>query len=150
MADLKVPTIPYKTTGDVVAGLMSGQVQIGFETLPGVIGQINGGSLRALAVASGSPVALLPGVPTIAESGVPAFKLVSWNGFVVPAKTPRPIIDRLNKEIAKAVTEPDVRQRLLTLAITAHPSTPEEMQEIFNEDLVRWKRVITDAKIEQH
>jgi len=150
MADLKVPTIPYKTTGDVVAGLMSGQVQIGFETLPGVIGQINGGSLRALAVASGSPVALLPGVPTIAESGVPAFKLVSWNGFVVPAKTPRPIIDRLNKEIAKAVVEPDVRQRLLTLAITAHPSTPEEMQEIFNEDLVRWTRVITDAKIEQH
>jgi tripartite-type tricarboxylate transporter receptor subunit TctC len=68
----------------------------------------------------------------------------------VPAKTPRPIIDRLNKEIAKAVVEPDVRQRLLTLAITAHPSTPEEMQEIFNEDLVRWKRVITDAKIEQH
>ena len=150
MADLKVPTIPFKTTGDVVAALMSGQVQIVFETLPGVMGQIKGGSLRALAVASGSPVALLPGVPTIAESGVPAFKLVSWNGFVVPAKTPRPIIDRLNKEIANAAAAPDVRQRLLILAITSHPSTPEVMQDIYNEDIARWKRVITDAKLEQH
>ncbi len=74
---------------------------------------------------------------------------MSWNGFVVPAKTPRPIVERLNKEIAKAVAAPDVQKRLLDLGITPHPSTPEEMQAIYDEDLARWKQVITDAKIGQ-
>jgi len=148
-AGLKVPTIPFKTTGDVVVGLMSGQVQIGFETLPGVIGQIKAGKLRALAVASKEPVALLPGVPTIAASGVPDFKLVSWNGFVVPAKTPKPIIARLSKEMAKAVAAPEVQQKLKSLGITPHPSTPEQMQALYDEDYARWKQVITDAKLGQ-
>lgn len=149
-AGLKVPTIAFKTTGDVVLALMSGQVQIGFETLPGVAGQIKAGKLRALAVASGTPVALLPGVPTVAASGVPDFKLVSWNGFVVPAKTPRAVVERLSKEVAKAIAAPNVRQRLLDLGIAPHPSTPEEMQATYDEDLVRWKQVIADANIGQH
>lgn len=148
-AGLKVPTIAFKTTGDVVLSLISGQVQIGFETLPGVIGQIKAGKLRALAVASGTPVGLLPGVPTVAASGVPSFKLVSWNGFVVPANTPRPIVERLSKEIAKAAAAPDVQKRLLDLGITPHPSTPMEMQATYEEDLARWKQVIVDANIGQ-
>ena len=148
-ADLKVPTIAFKTTGDVVLALLSGQIQIGFETLPGVMGQIKSGKLRALAVASKAPIALLPGVPTVAGSGVPAFQLVSWNGFVVPAKTPRAIVERLSKEVAKAVAAPDVQKRLLDLGVTPHPSTSEEMQATYDEDLVRWKQVISDAKIGQ-
>jgi tripartite-type tricarboxylate transporter receptor subunit TctC len=148
-AGLKVPTIAFKTTGDVVLALMSGQVQIGFETLPSVVGQIKAGKLRALAVASAAPVALLPGVPTIAASYVPAFKLVSWNGFVAPAKTPRAIVERLSKEVAKAIAAPDVRQRLLDLGITPQPSTPEEMQTAYDEDLARWKKVFADANIGQ-
>ena len=147
---LKVPTVSFKTTGDVVVAVMSGQVQIGFETLPGVIGQIKSGKLRALAVASKDPVALLPGVPTIAASGVPDFKLVSWNGFVVPAKTPKPIIERLSREMAKAIAAPDVQEKLKSLGITPHPSTPEQMQALYDADYARWKQVIADAKLGDH
>jgi tripartite-type tricarboxylate transporter receptor subunit TctC len=150
MSGLAVPTVPFKTTGDVVVGLMSGQIQIGFETLPGVIAQIKSGKLRALAVASKEPVPLLPGVPTVAASGVPVFKLVSWNGFVVPAKTPKSVVERLSKEMAKAVAAPDVQAKLKSFGITPHPSTPEQMQAFYDEDFVRWKQVITDAKLGQH
>jgi tripartite-type tricarboxylate transporter receptor subunit TctC len=91
----------------------------------------------------------LPGVPTVAASGVPAFTLVSWNGFVMPAKTPRDIVLRLNREIAKALEAPEVRDRFISLGITPRASTPEELQRIYDADVVRWRQVIADAKISQ-
>jgi tripartite-type tricarboxylate transporter receptor subunit TctC len=147
MAKLDVQTVPFKTTGDVVVSVMSGQTQIALENLPAVISQIRSGKLRALAVASEKPIALLPGVPTIAESGVPEFTLESWNGFAVPAKTPKPIVDKLSKEIAMAIAAPDMQEKLKSFGITPHPTTPEEMQKMYDDDFVRWKQVITDAKL---
>ena len=148
MAGLSVPTVPFRTTGDVVKSLIAGEIQVAFETLPGVLGQIRSGSLRALAVASDHRLAFLAEVPTVAESGVPAYRLVSWNGMVVPAKTPRKIVARLNQEVRKALDAPDVRKRLIELGIDPRASTPEEMQAVYDADVVRWRKVIADARIE--
>jgi tripartite-type tricarboxylate transporter receptor subunit TctC len=149
MTDLKVPIVPFRTTGDVIAGLMSDQIQVGFETFPAVIGQVQSGNLRALAIASERRAAFLPEVPTAVESGLPNYKFFSWNGFVVPAKTPRDIVLLLNKEVAKAVQAPDVQARFKQLGIEPHTGTPEDMQRVYDEDGTRWREVIRRANIGQ-
>ena len=119
-----------------------------FETVPGVIGQIHSGSLRAIAVSSERRASYLPDVPTIAESGVPDYKVFSWNGIAVPAKTPQPLVMRLNKELASAIATPEVSKRLRELAIEARTGTPEDLQKIYEADVALWRKVITDAKIQ--
>lgn len=149
MADLKVPIVPFRTTGDVISGLMSGQIQVGFETFPAVIGQVQSGNLRALAIASERRAAFLPDVPTAAESGLPDYRFFSWNGFVVPAKTPRDIVLLLNREVAKAVQAPDLQARFKELGIEPHTGTPEAMQAVYDEDGTRWRAVLQRANIGQ-
>jgi tripartite-type tricarboxylate transporter receptor subunit TctC len=148
MTGLGVPTVPFRTTGDVVKSLIAGEIQVAFETLPGVLGQIRSGSLRALAVAADQRLSFLSDVPTVAESGVAAFRLTSWNGMVAPAKTPRDVVGRLNEEVRKALVAPDVRKRFIELGIDPRASTPEEMQAVYDADVVRWRKVIADARIE--
>jgi tripartite-type tricarboxylate transporter receptor subunit TctC len=147
MAGLNVTVVPFRTTGEVVTALLSGQVQVAFETLPGVVGQVQSGALRAIAVSSERRVSFLPDVPTVAESGVRDYSLLSWNGIVVPAKTPREIVLRLNKELAAALASPEVVKRFGELGIDPRPSTPEELQKIYDTDVARWRKVITEAKI---
>jgi tripartite-type tricarboxylate transporter receptor subunit TctC len=147
MAGLTATVVPFRTTGEVVTALLSGQVQVAFETLPGVIGQVQSGALRAIAVSSERRVSFLPDVSTVAESGVRDYSLLSWNGIVVPAKTPRYIVLRLNKELAAALASPEVVKRFGELGIDPRPSTPEELQKIYDTDVARWRKVITEAKI---
>ena len=149
LASLDVPTVPFKGTGDVIAALRSGTVQIGFETLPGVMAQIKGGTLRALAVTSEKRIAALPKVPTLAESGLPSYRAASWNGLAAPAKTPREIIIRLNKEVAKALVAPDTRKRLQDIGIEAKGSTPEAFKTMLESEIVKWRAVVERAKIEK-
>ena len=148
MAGLGVPTVPFRTTGEVVTALISGNVQVAFETVPGVIGQIQAGTLRAIAVSSERRASYLPDVPTIAESGIPNYKVFSWNGIAVAAKTPRPLISRLNKELAGAIASPEVSKRFKELAIEPRTGTPEDLQKIYEDDVALWRQVITDAKIQ--
>jgi tripartite-type tricarboxylate transporter receptor subunit TctC len=148
MTALGVPTVPFRTTGEVVTGLISGSIQVAFETLPGVIGQIQGGSLRAIAVTSAQRTPYLPDVPTIAESGVPNYRVFSWNGIAVAVKTPRPLIERLNKELALAVNSPEVSKRLKELTMDVRTGTPEDLQKIYDDDVALWRQVFIDAKIQ--
>jgi len=127
MAGLNVPTVPFRSTGEVVTGLLSGNIQAAFETIPGVIGQIQGGSLRAIAVSSNKRVPFLPEVPTIAESGVPNYWTYSWNGMVLPAKTPRSVVMRVNKEINNAIATPEIQKRFRELIMEPHTGTPEDL-----------------------
>ncbi len=147
LSGVKVPVVPFKSTGDVITGLKADEVQVGFETLPGVIGQIRSGEMRALAVASDKPVALLPGVPTVAET-VKGYNAVSWNGLVVPGKTPRAAIDRLNKAVVAAIAAPDLRERFAGLGIDPRAGTPEDMKKVYEADAKKWHAVIIQAKIE--
>jgi tripartite-type tricarboxylate transporter receptor subunit TctC len=148
MAGLNVPTVPFRTTGEVVTALISGNIQAAFETIPGVIGQINAGTLRAIAVSSNKRVPFLPEVPTVAESGVPGYWTYSWNGIVVPAKTPREIVLRINREINSAIATPEIQKRFRELIMEPRTGTPEDLQRIYETDVAMWRRIITDAKIQ--
>jgi tripartite-type tricarboxylate transporter receptor subunit TctC len=108
---------------------------------------IKGNTLKALAVGASQRFAGLPGTPTVAESGIPGYHASSWNGVSVPAKTPRPIIDRLYKEFAAAVTAPDVKQRLQEMGVDAKAYTPAQTRELMVSDIAKWKAVIERAKI---
>ena len=148
MAGLKVPTVPFRTTGEVVTGLLSGNIQAAFETIPGVIGQISGGSLRAIAVSSNKRVPFLPDVPTIAESGLPNYWIYSWNGMVLPAKTPSAVIQRVNKELNSAIATPEIQKRFRDLIMEPRTGSPDDLQKIYETDQVMWRRIITEAKIQ--
>jgi tripartite-type tricarboxylate transporter receptor subunit TctC len=148
MAGLNVPTVPFRTTGEVVTGLLSGNIQAAFETIPGVIGQIQGGSLRAIAVSSNNRVPFLPDVPTIAESGVPNYWTYSWNGMVLPARTPRDVVMRINKEINGAIATPEIQKRFRELIMEPRTGTPEDLQKMYEADVTVWRRIITEAKIQ--
>lgn len=148
MAGLDVPTVPFRTTGEVVTALLSGNIQAAFETIPGVIGQINAGALRAIAVSSNKRVPFLPEVPTVAESGVPGYWTYSWNGIVVPAKTPRNVVLRINKEINGAIATPQIQKRFGELIMEPRTGTPEDLQKIYETDVAMWRQIISDAKIQ--
>jgi tripartite-type tricarboxylate transporter receptor subunit TctC len=149
MARLDVPVVPFKSTGDVVTALRSHDVQVGIETVPGVIAQVKGGGLRAIATTASARLPFMPDVPTVAESGVAGYQSDSWNGLVAPAKTPRDIVMRLNREVAKALEAPDLRQRLLDLGLEPRASTPEALKDSFDRDAAKWRVVIEQAKIEK-
>jgi tripartite-type tricarboxylate transporter receptor subunit TctC len=148
LTGMTAPTVHFRTTGELVAALLAGNVQLVFETLPGVIGHVQTGTLRALAVSSRERLASMPDVPTAAEAGVPQYLMTSWNGIVVPAKTPQAIVRRLNKELNHAVATAEVKKRFAEINLDPMSGTPADLQNIFETDLARWRKVITDANIQ--
>lgn len=148
MAGLSVPTVPFRTTGEVMTGLISGNIQAAFETIPGVISQINAGEMRAVAVSSSERNPFLPDVPTIAESGVPGYLTYSWNGMVLPAKTPSPTVMRVNAEINKAIATPEIQKRFRDLIMQPRTGTPGDLQKIYDADVLVWRNIITEANIQ--
>jgi tripartite-type tricarboxylate transporter receptor subunit TctC len=141
--------VPFKATPAVIIALKGGDVQVAFEILAPVLGQIRGGSLKALAVTSERRYPGLPNVPTVAESGVPGYQASSWNGVAAPARTPRAIVGRLNREINGATADPEVRQRLQELGVEARAGTPEALGALLAAEIAKWKVVIERAKIEK-
>ena len=147
MAGIDAVTVPFNNTGALIAALRGNNVQFAFEVLAPVIGQIKAGSLRALAVTPAARFPGLPDVPTIAEAGVAGYDVIGWNGIGVPARTPRPIIDRLNREINAALAAPDLRQRFQDLGVEARGSTPERFRDFLAAEIAKWKSVIENARI---
>ena len=147
MAALNNTTVPFNNTGAVIGALRGNDVQVAFEFLPPVLGQIRAGSLRVVAVSSKTRFALLPNVPTLDESGLPGYDVISWNGIGAPAKTPRAIVDRLNKEIHAAVNSPPVKQRFQELGIEPNLNTPDGMRTFVTSEIAKWNALINKAKI---
>ena len=147
MAGVDWVHVPYTNTGLLLAGLRSNSVHVAFEFIAPVIGQIRSGQFRALAVTTRNRYSGLPDVPTVQESGVPGFEVTSWNGLGVPAKTPRPVIDRLNRVLNEALASSDVKQRLQEQAVDTFPSTPEAYRKHIAAEIAKWTKVIDTAKI---
>ena len=105
--------------------------------------------MRILAVTSERRHPALPDVPTVAESGVPGYAASSWNAIAAPARTPAAIVERLHDEIAKVLALPEVRDKLAAAGVTARASTPDELGRLLAGDVLKWKRVIDQAKIER-
>ena len=149
LADIDVRHIPYRGTPAVITGLLGGEVQFTFELVQPVLGQITAGSLKALAVTSRDRHPALPQVPTVAESGLPGFEVMSWYGLAFPAGTPQPIIDKMNKALHVVLTRDDVRQQLIKVGATAATSTPEELRQHVINEIAKWSAVREKAGIPQ-
>ena len=149
LAKLDVPVVTYKSTGEVINAAKSGSVQIGFETLPAVQAQLDGGALRALGVTSAKRLAAMPDVPTLTESGVTGYLASSWNGLAAPAKTPREVVALLNREVAKALDDAGTRKRLQEIGIEARAGTPAALKALLEGEIAKWRAVIERAKIEK-
>ena len=149
MAGVDALVVPYKGSPEVLTATTTGELDAAFEILSPALPQIKAGAFNALAVTSAKRFSGLPNVPTVAESGLPSYQATSWNALAAPAKTPQPIIDRLNREINAAVAMPDVKARLLTLGIVAQGSTPVATSTLLGNDIAKWGAVITKAGIEK-
>jgi tripartite-type tricarboxylate transporter receptor subunit TctC len=142
MAGVDMAIIPYKGTAQLMNDLLGGHVPVAFGVLPPALGNINAGTLRALAVTSSRRFSLLPNVPTIAESGLPGFEAVLHYGLLAPAGTPRAIIDRLNKEVRAVVALEDVKKRIHSEGGDPLTSTPEEYATDIDREETKWAALI--------
>jgi tripartite-type tricarboxylate transporter receptor subunit TctC len=140
--------IAYKGGGPAIIDLLAGNIQLIFATAASSIGHIKTGRIRPLAVTTAKRSALVPDLPTIAEAGLPGFEANNWNGFLVPAKTSRPIINRLNKDIAAALSLPDIKDFLFKQGLDAAPSTPEAFGAYVKSEMDKWAKVIKAAGIQ--
>ncbi len=138
--------IPYKGGGPIAIDLVAGHVMTSFSTMPPIIPHIRSGRVRAVAVTTEKRAAVLPDVPTIAES-VPGYAMSTWYGAVAPVKTPREIIVRLNQEILKALALPDIKERMASLGADVVGSSPEQTAAIFRSELAKYTKVAKEAGI---
>lgn len=146
-AGIDLVHVPYKGSGPMLTDLIGGQIQATFNGLPSLIGQIKGGALRPLAVGSAERSKVLPNVPTISESGYKGFETSQWYGIIVPAGTPQPIIDKLQKEIAKGLKSKEDSKRMLEDGAVLVGDTPAQFGAFIKAEQNRWAKVVEKAKI---
>jgi tripartite-type tricarboxylate transporter receptor subunit TctC len=146
-AGIDIVPVPYRSDAQISTALMSGDVQVAVVPLATSLPLIAAGKLRALAVTSAQRSMVMPNVPTIAEDGIADFASTSWQGFFVAAKTPRPIVDTIQRETAKALQEPDVREQLKALTYEPVGSTPDAFAAYFKSELAKFARVVQQAHI---
>ena len=144
-ADMQI--VPFNGTPAVINALRGGQIDAAVEILAPVMGQIKGGALRALAITSDKRTVLLPDVPTAKEGGLPNYLASSWNALAVPAKTPKDVVARLNREVTAALNAPEVKSRLHELNVEARASSTEQARELLVSEIKRWGDVIQRANI---
>ena len=143
----KLVHIPYKGGGQAMADALGGNIPLVYTAVAGAYTHVTAGKLHPVAVSSLRRAPSLPDVPTFIEAGVPDFEASSWVGILAPAKTPRPIIDRLNKELSAVLTTPEIVAKLEKLGITATPGTPEQFGEQMRRDLDKYGKVVKAAGI---
>lgn len=148
MADLDLVHVPYRSSPQALNDVMTGRVAMMFVDFALGWPQAKAGNVRALAVTTKERSALLPDIPSMTEAGLPAFDLIPWNAIFAPAKTPKAIVQRLNGELRRIISDPTVKERLAGLGFDAFASTPEELDAFVRADLAKWTKWVREAGIE--
>jgi len=147
MQGVQFTHIPYKGGGPLMTDAIGGQVPLAIGTVFLVNPHVKGGKVRALAVTSAKPSPELPGVATVAEQGVPGFSALAWWGVIAPARTPRPVVQKIHDELRKALASPAVFQKLSEQGMDILGGTPEEMDHFLRSEITRWAAVVQQNKI---
>jgi tripartite-type tricarboxylate transporter receptor subunit TctC len=146
-AGVQMTHIPYRGGGPAVTDVMGGQVPLLWVSIPAAAQFVKTGKLKALAVSTLKRTPAFPDVPTVHESGHPEFEVDSWYAMFVPAKTPRPVIDRLNRALNTVLAEPAIREKLLAQGADAVGGTPEALGKVVTAELPKWAKLAKDANI---
>jgi tripartite-type tricarboxylate transporter receptor subunit TctC len=145
MAGTKLVHVPYKGGAPAMVALVAGEVQLVFATAASAIPQIKANRIRGIAVTTAKRSALLPDMPTISESGLPGFDANNWYGIVVQAKTPRPIINRLNADVNKILAMPEIKTLLFNQGLDVAGGTPEKFAAYMKSERAKWAKVIKES-----
>ncbi len=144
-ADIRINHVPFKGSAEAHTQLIGGQIPVMFDAIPATIPHIKSGRLRGLGIAILKRSPFLPDLPTIAESGYPRFEAVGWIGIAAPAKTPAAILDKLNAEMVKIINEPDVKERLATLAFTPVGDSRAQFAAFIKSEIAKWGKAVKDS-----
>jgi tripartite-type tricarboxylate transporter receptor subunit TctC len=149
MAGIKTQHVPYKGSGPGVIDLVSGQLQFMLNPMPEPMSFIQSGKLRALATSTPKRIAALPDLPPVADA-VPGYETITWQGFLVPAGTPKEIVDRLHTEFVKALKDPEFASRMRGMGLEIYGTTPAEFSQFIRDENVKWTKVIkaTGARVD--
>jgi tripartite-type tricarboxylate transporter receptor subunit TctC len=150
MTGTEIVHVPYKGGAAAIADLISGNVQLMFESTNSIAPHVIAGRVRALAVTGSKRATSLPTVPTMIEAGVPGYEVTAWTGVIAPAGLPRPILDRLNRAVNATINDPRVKERLIQLGSEGGGGSPEDYAEVIRNDSAKWAEVIkrSGAKID--
>ena len=141
--------VPYKASAFITTAVLGGEIDVVFSDMAVVLPHVQAGKLRALAVTGLKPTPLVPGLPSVAESGVPGFNMTSWWGVLGPAGMPQPIVARLNTEFGRILRLADVQKNFATLGVDATTSTPEEFGGLIKTEFAKYAKLISDIGIEK-
>ena len=146
-AGIKMNHIPYKGSAPALTDLIGGQVQVLFDPFSSIYPFVASGKVKALAVTTDKRSATAPTLPTVAESGYANFDVSSWQGIVVPAGTPKAVIQRLNRDLVKVLSTPEMKERFAQHSAVTAASTPEQFSTYIKEEIARWQKVAIDAGV---
>jgi tripartite-type tricarboxylate transporter receptor subunit TctC len=147
MAGIDWTHVPYRGQSLAVIDMISGQIQLGFPSIPASVAHIKSGRLVALGVTTTQRASALPDVPSISEAGLPGYEVSGWYGVIGPAGIPGPLVARINQEINGILKAPDMRERLLKEGAEPRTGTPEEFAAAMASDLRKWAKVVKSAGI---
>jgi tripartite-type tricarboxylate transporter receptor subunit TctC len=146
-AGIKMTSVPYKSSAQMTTDGIGGQIELLVHNAPVLLPHMKAGTLRPLAITSNERSPAAPDVPTMAEAGIADFEITAWFGFMAPAGTPKPIIDKVSRDVARIIAMPEVRDRILAQASVPISNTPEEYAAFIQAETKKWTEVIKQANI---
>jgi tripartite-type tricarboxylate transporter receptor subunit TctC len=145
LTGIQIVHVPYKGIAPALIAVLAGEVQLTFGSQPSTLPHVKEGKLRALAVTSARRSRFTPDLPSISEAGVPGYETTAWYGVLAPAKMPRPIVVKLNREVAKVLDLPDIKAGLASQSFEIVTGTPEQFGAFIKDELAKWEKVVKES-----